>query len=925
MLMLEKPLRIPFAGAALWAIVGAPSVQAQATDEFTARPNQVVVSSQSHWRDWTFPEGTLEITPAGSVMPGRWDRDTDATEDIVDFLRFRIEASERDPVRFKIPDRLRGKEASDITLRDAVVEAGSNVEGVANVLDGDPATYWEPAPLADGVDPADVDIGALWWFTVDLGRLVFLKKIELQFVDEDQGDPFLLYDVLVSDGRKPVSAQFRDAPDFFPVLISLKPNKTERSVEVDLRGLTGRRELGGEQDQFLSEQIQFGDLEENSGSRDDMATLVGRFVQVVIRGSDLNRGREVSAEQYAQLAPADTGTVDYYKKLPDGGQLAVSRQVYFDRLDEGGRGNVRYFMRERPRLAELNVWVEGDDISHGTLRRGGTISSPDARNGAILLDSDVDTAHFLDLFRDPKFNLGSVGAVSFDLGSFFWINAHRMTYTFTDNDAHTFGDYTLEVSDGSREPDGSLKWSVAVQRKQTETLGGLIGKITEGNDFDPLIARFFKLQWNVQPISARVLTSLSEFQLYGDGFQPRVELTSNRIPLGDSKNLISIEWEATTPPGTRVELQTQTGDTFSSDTLYYHGDNIRLYEGGAVEYYNRKNRRDRGNKIGIWVDGPEWEQSFGGAYQDPAGSPITSPSPRQFVRLRATLFSDDPEARATLGEVRLNFADPVARRLLGEVTPTRVDSLGIPRPFSLYIRPDAVGAGGFDQLLLAGDSQMHLTYRGLYGGRSGDFDDAADLVSLEIRDVNVRSDGSDSLHLVFPTVPAGSQIELLRLDFDTALYTVSAALRAALRQGDEGWWQRVDAGDAAAVAGGNDLTLIALPRSKKIIRNLSIEPALFTPNGDGVNESTRFAFDVVLLRQSSAVEVHIHDLSGRRVRSLSVLPSQTAGSHLIEWDGRDDAGQLVAPGLYAALISVDANTDAQELKTQLLRAVAVAY
>ena len=101
------------------------------------------------------------------------------------------------------------------------------------------------------------DVGALWWFTVDLGRLVFLKKIELKFVDEDLGDPFLLYDVLVSDGRKPIAAQSGNAPpEFFPVLISLKPNKTQRSVEVDLRGITGRRELGGEQMSFWRNRIQ---------------------------------------------------------------------------------------------------------------------------------------------------------------------------------------------------------------------------------------------------------------------------------------------------------------------------------------------------------------------------------------------------------------------------------------------------------------------------------------------------------------------------------------------------------------------------------------------------------------------------------------------------------------------------------------------
>ena len=920
--------RIFIIGAsALWLLSGWTSIRAQTTNEFRTRPNQIVVSAQSHWEDWGFPAGTLEISPRGAVRPRRWNRNTDATEDIVDFLRFQLEASQRDPTLFKIPQRLQGKEVAEISLRDAVVAAGSNPAGVVNVLDGDPTTFWEPAPLPAGVDPAGVDVGALWWFTVDLGRLVFLKKIELKFVDEDLGDPFLLYDVLVSDGRKPIAAQSGNAPpEFFPVLISLKPNKTQRSVEVDLRGITGRRELGGEQDEFLAEQIQFEDLAEESGATTDMATLAGRFVQVVIRGSDLNRGRQIAKAEFEQLAPADTGAVEYYKKLPDGGQLQVSRQVYFDRLEEEKRGDIRYYIRERPRLAELNVWVEGDDIFHGTLRRGGIISSPDPRNGAILLDGDVDSAHFLDLYRDPKFNLGPIGTVTFDLGSFFWLDAQRMTYTFIDNDAHTFGNYTLEVSDGSREPDGSLKWSITVDRRQTETLGGLIGKITEGNNFDPVVGRFFKIQWNVQPIAARILTALSEFQLFGAGFQPQVELTSERIPLGNSKNLLSIEWDADTPPGTKIELQTRTGDTFSPDTLYYHGDNIRLYEGGAVEYYTRKNRRDKGNKIGIWVDGPEWEKSFSAPYANAAGSPITSPSPRQFVRIRATLFSNEPEVHATLKEIRLNFAAPVARHLLGEVTPTQVDSLGVQRPFSVYIRPDTVSAGGFDQLLLAAPPQMRLTYRGLYGGKGSDFSPAADLASLEIEDVDVRSDRSDSLHLTFPAVLSESDIELFRLDFATALFTVSAPLRAALRRGDDGWWQRVDAGDAAAQVTDNDLTLVALPRRKEIFRNLAIEPQVFTPNGDDINDAVRFIFDVVLIRQDSAVEIHIHDLGGRRVRSISARRPVVTGAHALEWDGRDHAGNLVAPGVYVVLLKIDANTEGAGLDARdLARTVAVAY
>ena len=40
------------------------------------------------------------------------------------------------------------------------------------------------------------------------------------------------------------------------------------------------------------------------------------------------------------------------------------------KLEEGLRGPIRYFRRELPRLAELEVWSEGDDIFKETLSPG---------------------------------------------------------------------------------------------------------------------------------------------------------------------------------------------------------------------------------------------------------------------------------------------------------------------------------------------------------------------------------------------------------------------------------------------------------------------------------------------------------------------------------------------------------------------------
>jgi hypothetical protein len=52
---------------------------------------------------------------------------------------------------------------------------------------------------------------------------------------------------------------------------------------------------------------------------------------------------------------------------------------------------------------------------------------------------------------------------------------------------------------------------------------------------------------------------------------------------------------------------------------------------------------------------------------------------------------------------------------------------------------------------------------------------------------------------------------------------------------------------------------------------------------------------------STVVEAGIYDLTGRRVRELPA-GSMSAGRHTLSWDGHDDSGRLVAPGVFFARI-----------------------
>lgn len=60
------------------------------------------------------------------------------------------------------------------------------------------------------------------------------------------------------------------------------------------------------------------------------------------------------------------------------------------------------------------------------------------------------------------------------------------------------------------------------------------------------------------------------------------------------------------------------------------------------------------------------------------------------------------------------------------------------------------------------------------------------------------------------------------------------------------------------------------------------------------NPTTRLAF---VLPQAGPVEVAVHDLLGRRVRTL-LQGERAAGRHALNWDGHDDGGRESASGLY---------------------------
>ena len=91
-----------------------------------------------------------------------------------------------------------------------------------------------------------------------------------------------------------------------------------------------------------------------------------------------------------------------------------------------------------------------------------------------------------------------------------------------------------------------------------------------------------------------------------------------------------------------------------------------------------------------------------------------------------------------------------------------------------------------------------------------------------------------------------------------------------------------------------------------MLRRLQAQPAAFTPNGDGVNDEVTITYDLRNIEAPRQISVKVFDLSGRLVRELMDTPARS-GSFVSMWNGRNGAGELVAPGIY--FYRVDLGTD----------------
>ena len=828
----------------------------------TIRGNQVLINDARHWKLWKGAASILDISDADDTVRPL-------------FMRKNVNAAHNARL-FSVTG-------------EGGVSVGSNPGQASNLIDAEP-TAWGPDPDSPLQD---------WWIELNLGRLVVVKKIVVHFAPEGEGDPFLQFKVL--GWRQPpprsVSGYYLDepgtnVPNFREIGRTEKPNKTQRVFEFELDPSEGADKL------FRGDPLE--------------------RILIIATSTDSTKAEELlpaegftAAERHSQLPVGERGAADYYRKEQSGRETLISQEEY-DIINEVNKGPIRYYRKEIPKVIEIEVITEGDNINIGVVQRGGqvTIETNGGVNdiGAAVTDGNYATGANHSIFGYRDYNFFE------DLGTLFWID----TMHFLTDGASPINELFVDISDGTLAPDGSIKWTRVGQSTSRDAFGHTAkgGLRYREIQIDRTKVRFIRSP-HQNPLSSLSYIGFNEVMLYGAGFVPRVSLTSDLIQFANTKNLIAIEWEADTPPGTSVQLQTRTGNELEEENIYYDSNGKVVTQ----KRYKRLPSSKKGDIVTNFKPGSDW--STWSLPYTWSGEEIKSPSPRQYMEIRAVLLTDRFDEAPTLRSITLNMANPVATQLLGEIWPNRVETVGVPQEFSYFIRPDfATSSSGFDQIRLEATPGTLMELSEVRTGSTADFLNEQTQV-FGLGDLEVIDTAADTLLLgLNEKVTRGT--DLVEVRFRATIFANSASFRTLVQDSAEpGFWQRVDEGDPTELVSSQVVTVLALSGAE-IIRDFNLSSRVVTPNGDGINDELVLNFAVNRVGAERPVKLTIYDLSGFEVGQVVERRVDPRGDYTLHWAGYDHSGHRVPLGIYLARLEVDVDSDSAD-NTLIDRVVYVAY
>ena len=417
---------------------------------------------------------------------------------------------------------------------------------------------------------------------------------------------------------------------------------------------------------------------------------------------------------------------------------------------------------------------------------------------------------------------------------------------------------------------------------------------------------------------------LADFEVYGGGFVDRAVYESDVIELEEVASWGEIRWSGRRDSLARVDIRTRLGRDPQPE-IYWQSrveqqDSVKFLQGGGdlslAEYKRQYGRlsdylKPMEEKNRATPDSENWSfWSSPYAFDEP-GVGIVSPGPRRYIQLRAEFTSTvDDGGRIDYVEFKASVP-PSVRRLLGEIHPIRT-AVGEPTRFTYFIRPTIrSGDIGFDGVEISTPSGVMAVDSLRIGGVDlQDFSWTADPDGLGFEVLLPRKLTTTDSGALLEVVFRAPVLREVGTQFAGRVFDTGSPHEVR---------QRVVAGNANDDVESDRLS-VTTSLSSSLVFAPRVWPSPFTPNGDGVNEVARISYKLLRVISSVPVAIELFDLSGRRVKQLydGVDP---LGEYEHSWDGRDDSGGLVPPGLYLYRIQADVQSQ-REINSGIL---SVAY
>ena len=591
---------------------------AQNGDAYRLQGNSLFVDRASHWENWIYQN---DLVSSLNVLVGEADIFEVGTSGLrpVFFRRnINVAPTAKD---FTYPDLVRA--AGELTVGGAT--AKSNDALANNILDGDLSTFWEPdtpASFASRLsDPGDFNLDGIskWELEIDLGRLVFADSLTIifpagQFEDEFLGQPVKAFALFASMGER------------FP--FPLGNNLQFSLVAQAATGVVGAGgvelvAVPGSEGRYVQMTFPLLPLDRADWDLDGLPDISGAFIQYVrvkATGSDLWRDSFLGAGEEANLAyealPEEQRGALVYQRQTAGGLLVEIRddanqtaREKYQTLPEEKRGPILYYVKEVPRIAEVQVWAKGDNYSLQPEKRGGASFENGGLGAPQLATDGLYDSQWTANTWSPVYVKGTAW---YDLGAVFWVdNLSVVNKRINQSHKGAFLGPGILVSDGTllkplsmkdREDfiqlEEGLKWDNIISEEHIDNHTPVVRIFQEA--FAPRKIRFLQVRdidvTGNQSGRYGALATMAEIQLYGEGYPVSVWAYSPPISLTDSrgnfirKTLPRIAWEGdvligeTDPltgqsieriepldrhPDVRLQIQTRTSDQTDTNFTYY--------------------------------------------------------------------------------------------------------------------------------------------------------------------------------------------------------------------------------------------------------------------------------------------------------------------------------------------------------------------